>query len=202
MADLICSNIIIFGNNWLATHGVDGSFDCPYLGFFGSIRDVSIPCMCYVFVKKVCLSFVFVHLWIWHYFGLPHDEFRDMKKSILVVEDEPGFRKLLKHALSAEYNVTAVENGQQAIDSLKLLPVDLVVTDVNMPQVNGFELITFLKSNPVFKQIPVVVISSFDEDVFMQQVKPTELDGYFQKPMDVNALKAKIGALLFKSVLA
>ena len=130
------------------------------------------------------------------------DNFVRMKKTILVVEDEPGFRKVLQHALSRDYNITAVENGQQAIDSLKVLSADLVITDVNMPQVNGFELITFLKSNPVFKQIPVVVISSFDEAVVMQQVKRTELVGYFQKPMDIKSLKSLVDLLLSQSVLA
>ena len=84
-----------------------------------------------------------------------------MKKSILIAEDSITSRMLLKNILEAAgYSVTATVDGQDALTSLKNNPVDLVVSDVEMPRMNGFELTSQIRRDERLKDIPLVLVTS------------------------------------------
>ena len=88
-------------------------------------------------------------------------------RRILLAEDSPFFRGMIKNYLtSAGYEVEAVENGRQALSKLSSEKFDLIITDLEMPEVDGFELIKEIKTNPDYKNIPIVVVTSLaGEDV-------------------------------------
>jgi two-component system, chemotaxis family, chemotaxis protein CheY len=125
-----------------------------------------------------------------------------MKKRVLVVEDDLGFRKLLHFVLSQAYEVTVVENGQEAVETLQVLPVNLIVTDIDMPEMNGVELISFLKGHAVYQQIPVMVLSSFKPELLSAQISMTDIVGYFEKPLELKKLKESIDSVFRESVMA
>ena len=81
-------------------------------------------------------------------------------KTILVVEDDADQRELIKlHLLNAGYMVRGVSNGLEAAASCLQLTPDLVISDVHMPRMSGFDMIRILKSEPAMKDIPVIFLS-------------------------------------------
>jgi len=83
-------------------------------------------------------------------------------KSILIVEDSTTTRSLIRAVIEelGDFNIVEAPTG---FDALKLLPAqdfDLVVTDINMPDINGLELINFVKSNPRYSSIPLIIVTT------------------------------------------
>lgn len=120
-----------------------------------------------------------------------------MEKLILVIDDKPEFRKLTKMALSREYKVETAENGLQALAMLqKGVRPDLIVSDLMMPEVNGEEFITQLKSSGTFNDIPVIVLSSIDKSSERARLLKTGAADYMIKPYNPEELLARIGLIL------
>lgn len=83
-------------------------------------------------------------------------------KSILIVEDSTTTRSLIRAIIEEAGDLDIVE-APTGFDALKLLPTqdfDLIVTDINMPDINGLELINFIKSNPRYSHIPLVIVTT------------------------------------------
>jgi CheY-like chemotaxis protein len=82
-------------------------------------------------------------------------------KTILVVEDEARFAHILENVLTDEgYQVSLAQNGQEALTLLSQCPVDMVISDVNMPVLDGIELCRELKNHSTYDSIPIVLMSS------------------------------------------
>jgi CheY-like chemotaxis protein len=116
---------------------------------------------------------------------------------ILVAEDDPGDRFLLEIALSKvdlDMSVHSVGDGQQAIDYLKRIPRSrnqtaypmptLLLLDLKMPKVNGFEVLKWVRKNSRLRDIPVVVFTSSQEPEDMQRAYEAGADAYIVKPQD------------------
>ena len=87
-----------------------------------------------------------------------------MSKTILVVEDDTDMRALIKRTLlNAGYAVNAVGNGLEAAASCLTSSPDLIISDVHMPRMNGFEMIQILKNEPSMHQIPVIFLTADSE---------------------------------------
>ena len=82
--------------------------------------------------------------------------------TILIVDDSAAMRSLLVSTLETLGNLTIVQapNGFEALRMLPREQVDLILTDINMPDINGLELLSFIRKNPIYKEVPVVVIST------------------------------------------
>ena len=90
----------------------------------------------------------------------------DMSKTILVVEDDSDMRALInRHLLNAGYAVRAVANGLEAAAACLSITPDLIVSDVHMPRMNGFDMIEILKSEPMLRDVPVIFLSADSEGV-------------------------------------
>lgn len=88
----------------------------------------------------------------------------DMKETIMVVDDNPANLDLLKSMLiAAGYDVRSAINGALALQSIENLQPDLILLDIQMPEMDGYEVCQKLKENPSFKDIPVLFISAFSE---------------------------------------
>lgn len=84
------------------------------------------------------------------------------RHTILVVDDSAVMRSLLVSTLEllGDLQFVQAQNGFEALRALPRDKVDLVLTDINMPDINGLELLNFIRNNPVYKELPVIIIST------------------------------------------
>jgi adenylate cyclase len=122
--------------------------------------------------------------------------------SILVVDDSEENRELLVQRLTRlGYSVQAVESGQRALEVIAVQPVDLVLLDILMPGLDGFEVLRRLKADPVRQHLPVIMLSAADEhDTAVRCIK-LGADDFLPKPFNATLLMARIGSSLSKKKL-
>lgn len=114
-----------------------------------------------------------------------------MPKNILIVDDDRLNTALIKFGLKDKgYHVLEAKNGREGIALLQSERPDLVVLDIQMPEMSGFEFMNELKTLPWAGGIPVIILTSNDSmrDVFLSE----GVKGYFVKPVDLLRLEAKI----------
>jgi CheY-like chemotaxis protein len=117
--------------------------------------------------------------------------------SLLVVDDNSMNRIMLsRYITKLGYRATLVENGRQALEKLQREPFDLVLLDVEMPEMNGYEVLEHLKTDPGLRDIPVIMISAVEE--LESVVKSIELGAqdYLPKPFNPVLLRARLTACL------
>ncbi len=118
------------------------------------------------------------------------------QKTILIVDDEPEIRNLLRQEISEfGYIIKEVEDGKQAVESVRTHQPDLVILDVMMPEINGFDVAAILKSDPKTKDMPIIVLSIVDDK---QRVSNLGIDAYLTKPIDIKKLMKEIEKLIGK----
>jgi adenylate cyclase len=121
---------------------------------------------------------------------------------ILVVDDNESNRDMLSRRLKHEgYDVCMAENGQEALALLQTQSVDLVLLDVMMPEMDGYEVLVQLKANSTWHDIPVIMISALDEIESVVRCIERGAEDYLPKPFDPVLLRARIGACLEKKRL-
>jgi adenylate cyclase len=122
--------------------------------------------------------------------------------SVLVVDDTEMNRDMLCSLLEADGHKSAVaENGRLALEILKAKPFDLVLLDVMMPEMNGYQVLEQLKSDSSLRDIPVIVLSALDEIGSVVRCIELGAEDYLPKPFDPVLLRARIGACLEKKHL-
>lgn len=115
--------------------------------------------------------------------------------NILIAEDDLELRQLFQHVLTQNgYHVRGVENGKAAMDALEREYADLIISDIMMPVMDGYELVRSLREANF--QIPVLMITAKDafDDIRMGFLSGT--DDYMVKPVNVNEMVLRVGALL------
>lgn len=114
---------------------------------------------------------------------------------ILIAEDDVELRELFKHVLIKNgYSVTGVSNGQEALDLLDKSYFDLIISDIMMPVMDGYELVHSLRESG--NNIPVLTVTAKDAFDDMRQGFLSGTDDYMVKPVNVNELVLRVGALL------
>lgn len=121
-----------------------------------------------------------------------------MPKTILVVDDSPTIFNLLKKSLSDDgYAVVVATNGLEALDRIfKEGGIDLVILDVEMPKMNGYEVCRVLKKHPVHSKIPVIMLTLKNEESDKEWGLDLGADEYMTKPFEYENLKVKIAGFL------
>jgi CheY-like chemotaxis protein len=104
------------------------------------------------------------------------------KKKILIVDDEPNVRKLLRTVLNKNFSVLEAEDGSQAVNLASAEKPDLILMDIIMPKMDGYTSCHALKSKPATKSIPVVMLTAIDLKSNLQLSKEIGADGYITKP--------------------
>lgn len=108
-----------------------------------------------------------------------------MKKVILVADDSPTIRKFVSIALKVKgYEIIQVADGMQALEKLPSEKIDLVITDLNMPNVDGFELIDSIRKNSDYKEIPIIILSSLSGSEEIERGIQCGANSYMLKPFD------------------
>jgi two-component system response regulator (stage 0 sporulation protein F) len=120
-------------------------------------------------------------------------------KKLLIVDDEETIRFSLSQAFitaEEEYEVTVASDALHALDKFKKQNYDLVITDIMMPGMDGFELIKKLKQyNPT---IPVIVITAYGDEEKEKRSKNLGVVEYIEKPFDIHSIREKVFRLLKK----
>jgi len=118
--------------------------------------------------------------------------------TILVVDDSSTTRSLIASHLSeaGDYDIVEAASGFEALKVLPTRKVDLIITDINMPDINGLELIHFIKENPIYRHIPTMIVTT--EDSAEDRRRGMELGAreYLVKPFTADDLKAAVGRAL------
>lgn len=116
---------------------------------------------------------------------------------ILVVEDDPYIRKILRQTLKGDFTVVTTENGIEAMSWLEEgNRIDIILSDVQMPYMDGEDLLRTLRASPTFQKVPIIILSTFsDSDTRIKFLK-LGADDYIVKPFSPNEVQAKINAVL------
>ncbi|MBW4661376.1 MAG: PAS domain S-box protein [Drouetiella hepatica Uher 2000/2452] len=118
----------------------------------------------------------------------------ESRKTILVVDDDTNIRELLRQQLENEgYNVREAKDGMDAIQQIKSARPDLILLDVMMPQINGFDVAAVLKHDPETADIPIIILSIVENK---ERGYHIGIDRYLTKPIDTEKLLNEIGSLL------
>lgn len=115
---------------------------------------------------------------------------------ILIVDDEPDLLLFLEEIFEEDYQVFAAESGKKALDIARTELPDLIVSDVMMPEMSGFELCTFAKTDFLLGHIPIILLTALNSTDHEIEGLKTGADAYIAKPFPVNLLKATVQNLL------
>jgi DNA-binding NarL/FixJ family response regulator len=120
-----------------------------------------------------------------------------MSAQLLLVDDEPGLREAVQAYLEdSSFNVQAASNAREAWDMLQKKTPDLVISDVMMPQVNGYQFLKQMRDDPRFKALPVVFLTARGMKSDRIQGYQAGCDAYLSKPFDPDELVAIVENLL------
>lgn len=112
-----------------------------------------------------------------------------MAKKILAVDDSKTMREMVSFTLkSAGYDVMEAEDGKAALATLGGAKVDAVITDLNMPNMNGFELIRALRANPLYKFTPILMLTTEGDSSKKEEGKAAGATGWIVKPFNPEKL--------------
>jgi len=117
----------------------------------------------------------------------------ETKGTILYIEDNPDNRLLVKRILlSEDYALLEAENARDALNVLKSTLPDLILMDINMPDMDGYSLNAQIKSTPGFERIPILALTANVMRGDKEKTLEAGCDGYIQKPIDIDQLTREI----------
>lgn len=129
------------------------------------------------------------------------DKDKKMKYKVLVVDDEKDIVDLLKYNLEKEneFEVTTAYNGKEALDAVQNEKPDIILLDIMMPELNGFEVCKRLKSDPSNAKIPVIFLTAKENEI--DEIVGLEIgaDDYIQKPISPRKVIARMKSVIRRS---
>jgi two-component system, cell cycle response regulator DivK len=129
-------------------------------------------------------------------FGSPDEK----PARILYIEDYPDNRLLIRRVLMAEgYEVIEAADAQEALQKALSHPPDLILMDINLPEVDGYTLTARIRATPKLSHIPVVALTANVMKGDRERVLEAGCDGYIQKPVDIDQLPRQISRYLSKA---
>lgn len=130
--------------------------------------------------------------------GAPASTEELVMKHILITDDSPTMRRMVGAAVRLLPNISVSEagNGLEAIEKLALRPVDLMILDLNMPDMHGLEVLHFLRGHRKYRDLPVIVLTTRGDEDSRQAALSAGAAFYMTKPFDPRALADKVRELL------
>jgi CheY-like chemotaxis protein len=120
-----------------------------------------------------------------------------MSRKILIVEDSCSLLEMLGQVLAARgWNPILAESGRKALYKLQYEIPNVILTDMRMPDMNGFELVATLKKHGVYRNIPILVATGYPAYVARQQCLLAGCDDFIAKPFAISALETCLNNLL------
>jgi two-component system, chemotaxis family, chemotaxis protein CheY len=117
-----------------------------------------------------------------------------VSKKILITEDSPTMRAMIRATIEAlgDFDIFEAPNGFEALRILPQESFDLVITDINMPDINGLELVSFVKNNAQYRAIPLVIVSTEGSERDREKGLKLGADAYLVKPFSPEDLQKLI----------
>ena len=117
----------------------------------------------------------------------------DTKKHVLIVDDEEDLTWSISRGLSKDkqgLEISCVNSGQEAVDFLSSQKIDLLITDLRMPDVTGYHLIDLVKTQ--FPETKIIVMTAYGSKDVSEKLKQSGVPGYIEKPFEINDLRDMI----------
>lgn len=120
-----------------------------------------------------------------------------MKKKILIIDDEAPFVETINVRLEFEgYEVLSAGDGQEGLEKAREIKPDLILLDVMMPKMDGYQVCRMLKFDDNFKDIPIIMLTARAQDTDRKTGKEVGANDYISKPFEMDELLEKIKELL------
>ena len=123
-----------------------------------------------------------------------------MESDVLVVDDSAAIRKILQRVLrQTGMSIRAIHeagDGQEALELLKSQSIDLVLTDINMPKMDGIQFLAAIKASPKWRNIPVVMVTTEGGEAKVGEAVRLGAAGYVRKPFTADQIKEKLAGIL------
>ena len=121
--------------------------------------------------------------------------------TILIVDDSPTIRRMVRVALGGLQGVAFAEaaSGLQAIEALAVAPIQVVILDLNMPDMHGLDVLRFIRSHSMHKQLPVLILTTRGDGVSRDAALAAGASAYMTKPFTPTALASSAAELLSAS---
>jgi two-component system chemotaxis response regulator CheY len=123
-----------------------------------------------------------------------------MAAEVLVVDDSAAIRKILQRVLRqtgmAIRNILEAGDGQEALEVLRRQKLDLVLTDINMPRMDGLQLLAAIKAAPEWRALPVIMITTEGGEAKVGEAVRLGAAGYVRKPFTADQIKEKLVGIL------
>jgi len=120
----------------------------------------------------------------------------ETKKKVLIVDDEPNVRRLLRAMLSKTFEVFEAEDGRQAIEMASTQRPNVILMDMMMPRLDGLTACHMLKNDPATKTIPVIMVTAIGFELNIKLSQQMGASGYVTKPFSSEGLLDKIAQVL------
>lgn len=116
-----------------------------------------------------------------------------MASTILVVDDSSTVRKFVSVSLSMQgFQVVTACDGMDALEKLPSQKIDLVITDLNMPNMDGFELIKSLRESPAYKELPIVILTSLSDSLSKERSIELGVHSFLRKPFSLEKVQYEV----------
>ena len=120
-----------------------------------------------------------------------------MKKIILVADDSPSIRKFISMSLMLQgFETIAVSDGMEALEILPREKISLIITDLNMPNIDGFELIKSIRGNQEYNEVPIIILSSLADDSLVEEGIKCGANSYLIKPFNPKRILYEVSKYL------
>ncbi len=120
-----------------------------------------------------------------------------MERTILVVDDSATVRKFVSVSLSMQgFRVVTAEDGMDALEKLPREHVDLIITDLNMPNMDGMELARTLRSNPLYQELPIIILTSLVEKSLKTESEKLGINSFLNKPFSLEKVQYEVAKYL------
>lgn len=121
-----------------------------------------------------------------------------MKKKIVIVDDSKMIRDVMHKELSLEYDITAYQSAEDALDKIEKIMPDLIIMDYNLPGMDGIKAIETIKENKFLSHIPIIMLTNKKDQKLIFTAYAAGADDYLLKDLTVSEMKNKVSALLAK----
>ena len=115
------------------------------------------------------------------------------KKKVMIVDDEYTIRELIALILEPDYEVIKAESGQEALEKINLKP-DIIILDIMMPNMDGYQVCQLLKNNPETKDIPIIMLTAKHQIEDVKKAAEVDVDEFITKPFEPEMLRKRINA--------
>jgi len=120
-----------------------------------------------------------------------------MSGTVLVVDDSSTVRKFVSIALEMQgFDVTTATDGMDALEKIPQKTVDLIITDLNMPIMDGLEFIRTLRENPTYNDIPIIILTSLTDEATRAEGASLRVASYLTKPFSIEKLQYEVAKYL------